>query len=67
MQKGLDEILILLFYKQKYKKIIITVNGQQRLSNFIKLPKPEFPKMRSVMSAQGVRNDMTKFVNIYTW
>ena len=37
------------------------------LSNFTKLPKPEFPKMRSVMSAQGVRDDMTKFVNIYTW
>ena len=67
MQKGLDEILILLLCKQKYKKIIITFNGQRRLSNFTKLPKPEFPKTRSGMSAQGVCNDMTKFVNIYTW
>ena len=67
MQKGLDEILILLLCKQKYKKIIITFNGQRRLSNFTKLPKPEFPKMRSVMSAQGLRDDMKKFVNIYSW
>ena len=67
MQKGLDEILILLLCKQKYKKIIITFNGQGRLSNFTKLPKPEFPEMRSMMSAQRVRDDMTKFVNIYSW
>ena len=37
-------------------------NGQQRLSNFATSPKPEFPKMESVMSAQGVLDDMTKFV-----
>ena len=67
MRKGLNEILISLLCKQKYKKITITFNGQRRLNNFTKLPKPEFPKMRSVMGAQGVRNDMTKFVNIYTW
>ena len=64
MQKELNEILILLLCKQKYKKIIITVNGQRRLNNFTKLPKPEFPKIRSVMSAQGVLDDMKKFVNI---
>ena len=34
------------------------------MSNFAKFPKPEFPKMWSVMSAQGVRGDMTKVVNI---
>ena len=65
MRKELDEILISLLRKQKYKKITITT--ARRMSNFTKSPKPEFPKMRSVMSAQGVRDDITKFVNIYTW
>ena len=66
MQKGLDKILISLLCKQKYKNYH-NIYAQRRLSNFIKSPKPEFPKMRSVMSAQEVRNDMTKFANMYTW
>ena len=64
IRKGIDKILI-----SKYKKIIITFNGQGRLSNFINQTiefTPEFSKMRSVVSAQRVRDDMTKFVNIYT-
>ena len=41
-------------------------NSDHKFSNFTKSSKPDFAKMRFIMSAQGVRDDMKKFVNIYT-